>query len=99
MYCQKLQKSVTGVEKLNDETLVAIENGITVAWLVPKIVPDIEPEQMFTSTVALPSTVRRLTKVSEVKVGVNDWPKGEKTRAYFKTGYRVVILQWLFLSI
>jgi hypothetical protein len=39
MYCQKLQKSVTGVEKLNDETLVAIENGITVAWLVPKIVP------------------------------------------------------------
>jgi hypothetical protein len=24
---------------------------------------------------------------------------GKKTRAYFKTGYRVVILQWLFLSI
>ena len=58
------------------------DNGITVGWLVAKIVPDIEPKPMFTSTVALPSTVRRLTKFSEVKVGVNDWLKGEKTARF-----------------
>ena len=49
-------------ENLNDETLGASENGITVGWLVPKIGPDIEPKRMFTSTVALPFSVRRLTK-------------------------------------
>ena len=75
---------VTGVENLNDETLGAIENGITVGWLVPKIGPDIEPKRMFTSTVAGPLSVRsrRLTKFREVKVGVNDWPKGEKFDAF-----------------
>jgi len=67
-------------ENLNDETLGASENGITVGWLVPKIGPDIEPKRMFTSTVALPFSVRRLTKFREVKVGVNDWPKGEKSK-------------------
>ena len=49
---------------------------------MPKIVPEIAPKRMFTSRVALPSSVRRLTKFSEVKVGVNDWPKGEKTNRF-----------------
>ena len=39
--------------------LGAMENGIAVGWLVPKIFPDME--RMFTVTVALPPTVRRLT--------------------------------------
>ena len=34
---------------------------------------------MFTFTVALPCSVRRLTRFSEVRVGVNDWPSGEKS--------------------
>jgi uncharacterized membrane protein YeiB len=36
---------------------------------------------------------------AEEKAGIKLTKDQEETRAYFKTGYRVVILQWLFLSI
>jgi len=72
---------LTGVEKVNGvRTLAKGGEGksTVVGRLVPRIVPEIEPKWISTWRVkdGTNASVRRLTKFSEVKVGVKDCPMG-----------------------